>query len=412
LVDRFHIEETVAVKRRNWILLAVLVLALLTLSACGAPAAGVDFRTAEADNIWQAFVFWLAGILYRLAELLSSWGVAFYWGWAIILFTLIVKLITFPLTLSQVRGMQAQKNLQPKIAELQKKYGKDRERLAQEQMRLYKEAGVNPLSGCLPLLIQMPILIGLYAALVTVGPLMEKAGVNAAFYWIPNLTYPSFSGEMGGIGWIFSAWQTGFAPMPGFPGGESGYYVLIAYLILPVLLIVTQFVMQKWMTPTPMGDSDQARMSQNMSLIMTLFFGWFTLQVPAGLTLYWVTSNLLQMLQQWMTTRFFMKQPAAPVAVAAAGAAAVTIDGQATSVGEDDRGAGSTGSAKGTTTAKGAPGKPASRPPAKPSTTKPATAKSGTAKPSTAPAGGSSAYKKGKQPPPVNPDGQAKTKGK
>lgn len=393
-------------KRRNWILLALLVLAMLTLSACGVPHEGVDVTKVQPDGPWQTFVVWpLANILIALADQLKGWGVPYYWGFAIIVFTLIVKIVTFPLTLSQVRGMQAQKNLQPKIAELQKKYGKDRERLAQEQMRLYKEAGVNPLSGCLPLLIQMPILFGLYAALVAVSPFL----VNASFFWIPNLTFPSFTQ---GMGWIVSAWQAGTNPMPDFPGGYSGYYILIAYLILPILLIVTQFIMQKWMTPAPMGDSDQARMSQNMSLIMTLFFGYFTLQVPAGLTLYWVTSNLLQMLQQWMTTRFFMKQAAAPVAVAAAGAAVVTIDGQAAPVGEGDRAAGAiatggTGSAKGKTTAKGAPGKSASKPPAKPSTTKPATAK-----PSTAPAGGSSTYKKGKQPPPVNPDGQAKTKGK
>ena len=310
-------------KRRNWILLAVLVLAMLLLSACGVPMEGVDVTKVQPDGPWQTFVVWpLANILIWLAELLKEWGIPYYWGFAIIVFTFIIKLVTFPLTLSQVRGMQAQKNLQPKIAELQKKYGKDRERLAQEQMRLYKEAGVNPLSGCLPLVIQMPILFGLYAALVAVSPFL----LNASFFWIPNLTFPSYTA---GMGWIMSAWQAGANPMlPEFPG-YSGYYILVAYLILPILLIVTQFVMQKWMTPTPMGDGDQAGMSQNMSLIMTLFFGYFTLQVPAGLTLYWVTSNLLQMLQQWMTTRYFMKRSPAPaLAVAAAAGAAARYGGQ------------------------------------------------------------------------------------
>jgi YidC/Oxa1 family membrane protein insertase len=130
---------------------------------------------------------------------------------------------------------------------------------------------------------------------------------NAGFFWIPDLSYPNFAL---GLSWIPALWEAG------------DYTTLIAYLILPVLLVVTQLVMQKWMTPTPAGDGDQAKMTQNMSMIMTLFFGYFTLQVPAGLTLYWVTSNLLQMLQQWAVTRFFLKKPA--VAVTSAGA--VTVD--------------------------------------------------------------------------------------
>ena len=294
-------------KQRHWIILVVLVLAALALTGCGVPHEGVDVTKTQPDGPWQTFVVWpLANILIWLNTMLANIGVIFSWGWAIILFTLGIKVITFPLNLSQIRGMQAQKELQPLLADLQKKYGKDRERLAQEQMKLYKEAGVNPLSGCLPLLIQMPILFGLYAALVAVGPMLENAG----FFWIPDLSYPNFAL---GLNWIPEKWQAG------------DYATLIAYLILPVLLIVTQIFMQKYMTPTPTGDNDQAKMTQNMSMIMTLFFGYFTLQVPAGLTLYWVTSNLLQMLQQWAVTRFFLK-PNPSIAAAAASANAVTVD--------------------------------------------------------------------------------------
>ena len=293
-------------KQRQWIILVVLVVAALALAGCGVPYEGVDVTTTQPDGPWQTFVVWpLANILIWLNTFLANLGVVYSWGWAIILFTLGIKVITFPLNLSQIRGMQAQKELQPLLADLQKKYGKDRERLAQEQMKLYKEAGVNPLSGCLPLLIQMPILFGLYAALVAVGPMLENAG----FFWIPDLSYPNFAL---GLGWIPALWEAG------------DYTTLIAYLILPVLLVVTQIFMQKYMTPTPTGDSDQAKMTQNMSMIMTLFFGYFTLQVPAGLTLYWVTSNLLQMLQQWGVTRFFLKPN--PSIAAAASANAVTID--------------------------------------------------------------------------------------
>jgi YidC/Oxa1 family membrane protein insertase len=285
---------------------------MLALSGCGVPMEGVDVTATQPDGPWQTFVVWpLANILIWIELQLQNLGVIYTWGWAIILFTLAVKVLTFPLTLTQIRGMQAQKDLQPRVQELQKKYGKDREKLAQEQMKLYQEAGVNPLSGCLPLVIQMPILFGLYAALVAVGPMM----VNAAFFWIPDLSYPHYSM---GISWIPELWQAG------------DYQTLIAYLILPVLLVVTQFIMQKYMTPTPVGADDSAKMTQNMSLIMTLMFGYFTLMVPAGLTLYWVTSNLLQMLQQWGVTRYFANKSATLAAApAGSGSASITVDSTA-----------------------------------------------------------------------------------
>jgi YidC/Oxa1 family membrane protein insertase len=295
------------VKQRHWNVLAILVLAAMMLTGCGVPYEGVDVTTTPPEGFWQTFVVWpLANILIWMDSVLEQMGVTYSWGWAIILFTLGIKIVTFPLNLTQIRGMQAQKDLQPRLSELQKKYGKDRERLAQEQMKLYKEAGVNPLSGCLPLLIQMPILFGLYAALVAVGPLLQNAG----FFWIPDLSFPTFNE---GLSWIPQAWQAG------------DYYTLAAYMVLPILLVVSQIFMQKWMTPAT-ADSDQAKMTQNLSMIMTLFFGYFTLQVPAGLSLYWVTSNLLQIGQQWAVTRFFLRKPQAAVTLATDPAESMTID--------------------------------------------------------------------------------------
>lgn len=285
-------------KRKQWLLLLVLVVALLLLSGCGVTPQGVEnLDSTPPEGLWQSLVVWpLAKSLVWLDRLLEEMGIPYHWGFAIIVFTLIIKLITFPLTLTQIRGMQAQKELQPKIQELQKKYGKDREKLSRAQMELYQEAGVNPLSGCLPLIIQMPILFGLYSALVALGPYLT----NADFFWIPDLSFPRYTA---GLSWIPELWQAGLSVPPSWAGSDySGYYLLFAYLILPVLLVVTQFIMQKWMTPATPGDSTQANMTKQIGLMMTFMFGFFTLQVPAGLTLYWVTSNLLQMLQQWAVT--------------------------------------------------------------------------------------------------------------
>lgn len=273
-------------KRKHILWLLMLGLALVLLSGCGVNHDGVDVMTTPPDGLWQTIVVWpLAKALIYIDQFLVNSNVPYHWGFAIIIFTLIVRLVMFPLTLSQIRGMQAQKELQPKLQELQKKYGKDREKMVAEQTRLYQEAGVNPLSGCLPLVLQMPVLFGLYAALVATGPSLK----NSAFFWIPDLSFPSYTQGMGWVTELFNA-------------GEYGR--LIGYLILPILLMISQFVMQKWMSPAPAPGTDdsQANMMRQMSLMMTLMFGIFTIQVPAGLTLYWVTSNLLQMLQQWITT--------------------------------------------------------------------------------------------------------------
>lgn len=265
-------------KRKHLILLLVLVVAMLLVSGCGVPSQGVDVTTTDPEGWWQTFFVWpLARGLVWLNDALAGANVPYSWGFAIILFTLAIKVVTFPLTITQIKGMQAQKELQPRIQELQKKYGKDREKLSQAQMKLYQEAGVNPLSGCLPMVVQMPVLFGLYSALIALGAALEDAN----FFWIPNLGFPHYTD---GMGWITEL----------FSGGQYG--MLAAYLVLPALLMVSQYVMQKMTTATtPGGGEGAAGMMGQMSTIMTLMFGFFTLQVPAGLTLYWVTSNLLQM---------------------------------------------------------------------------------------------------------------------
>ena len=266
-------------KRKHLVLLLVLVAAMLLLSGCGVPQGGVDVTTTAPSGPWQTFLVWpLAKGLIWLNQTLVTANIPYSWGFAIILFTLAIKVITFPLTVTQIKGMQAQKELQPRIQELQKKYGKDKEKISQEQMKLYQEAGVNPLSGCLPMIVQMPVLFGLYSAMISLGGALE----NANFFWIPNLGFPHYTDGMSWIPQLFSS-------------GE--YLQLISYLILPALLMVSQFYMQKMTTAsTPStGGEGMAGMMGQMTTIMTLMFGFFTLQVPAGLTLYWVTSNLLQM---------------------------------------------------------------------------------------------------------------------
>lgn len=273
-------------KRTVGLLFALLVVTLL-LTSCGAPATADP--NAPPQGLWQTLVVYpMANILVWINDALASIGIPYSFGFAIIIFTVLVKLITLPLTRKQMQSMKSTQELQPKLQELQKKYGKDREKLSQAQMELYKEAGVNPLGGCLPLLIQMPILFGMYQALYHLASIGEL--VDQPFFWIPDLSFPH---AQAGLSWISTSFQSG------------QYWFLIAYLILPVVLVVTQMMMQKMSqpqrAPNQQQDSQQAMMGQ-MMLFMPIMFGFFSLQVPSGLSLYWVVSNLLAMIQQYTVT--------------------------------------------------------------------------------------------------------------
>lgn len=237
--------------------------------------------------MWDALVVTpLTQGLIFLNDLIQGMGAPYSWGFAIILFTLIVKIVTLPLNLQQARSMKATQELQPKLQELQKKHGKDKEKLSQAQMELYREHGVNPLGGCLPMLIQLPILFGLYQALYKLASTGEIVGQR--FFWIPDLAFPT---PEVGVKWVWP-------PAPEF----IGWAAAALYVILPVLTVVTQIAMQKMTTsPTASEDPQQAAMQQTM-LIMPFMFGFITLQVPSGLTLYWVTSNIFSMIQQYFIT--------------------------------------------------------------------------------------------------------------
>jgi len=261
---------------------------------------------APERGIWGKFVNMLAVILVSLDRRLESVGIPYSFGFAIILFTVIVRVATFPLNMQQIRSSKAMQELQPKMKEMQEKYKGDREKLAQEQMKLYKEHGVNPLGGCLPMLVQMPIWFALYRSLLQ---LSREGLLNDGFFWIPSLAGPVSDYNQGLSSWLFP-FVDGAPPI--------GWSAAIAYLILPILLVVSQLYMQQMMTPTT-DDPQQASM-QSIMKIMPLMFGYFALIVPSGLTLYWFTSNILAMGQQYFTKTSLSTSPTPAVAGSPAGA--------------------------------------------------------------------------------------------
>jgi YidC/Oxa1 family membrane protein insertase len=288
--------------------------------------AAAAITTQEPDlNIWDRFVNFIAiALIFFDVTLASVTGLTYTFGLAIILFTVVIRLATFPLNMQQIKSSKAMQELQPKLKALQEKHKGDREKLAQQQMALYKEHGVNPLGGCLPMIVQMPIWFALYRALIQ---LSQQGLLNEPFLWIPNLAGPvSDFGQ--GIGWLWP-----FPPTVGWPNA-------IAYLIMPVLLVVSQLYMQKLMTP-PSSDPQQAQM-QSIMKFMPLMFGYFALIVPSGLTLYWFTSNILGVGQHYFTKTKVGQAPAkvessssisassAPVPAVSAGATPAPISSDET----------------------------------------------------------------------------------
>jgi YidC/Oxa1 family membrane protein insertase len=215
-------------------------------------------------------------------------------GLAIILFTILIKVITWPLNASQVKGAQAMQELQndKEWLDMQKKYAKDKEKIAQEQMRIYKERGINPFASCLPTLIQFPIIIGLYQSIthaLSVTP-FDMLKLARAIYPFQNVE---------GIIPLNSTflWMDLGCP-------ESVQILGYAIPTLAVVVALTTYVQSKLTMPTSSNPNDQsAQMSNMMSIYMPLLLGWFALNFASGIAIYFITSNALGIVQYAATGR-------------------------------------------------------------------------------------------------------------
>ena len=193
-------------------------------------------------------IFWL---LQHIHSLLGNWG------WSIIALTIIIKLAFFPLSAASYKSMARMRAVSPKLQALKEQYGDDRQKMSQAMMELYKKEKINPLGGCLPILVQMPVFLSLYWVL------LESVEMRQApwMFWITDLSIKD------------------------------------PFFILPIIMGATMFIQQQ-LNPTP-PDPMQAKVMKLMPIIFTFFFLWF----PAGLVLYWVVNNVLSIAQQWYITR-------------------------------------------------------------------------------------------------------------
>jgi len=237
--------------------------------------------------VFDPIAYFFANILLLLYDFLGQQTVA-----AIAVLTLLINLLVLPLTLKQQQSSRKMQEFQPEIEKLQKKYGNDKERLSQEQMKLYKEAGINPMGGCLLLIIQMPIWFGLIGAIrycIPSGPLELFRFSQHIYKWLPSV-----------VGLV--PLQSTFLGMDlGQPPSSAQWW---SYS-LPILVFATSWLQQKLLTPPTTGDSESqaAMMNRQMQIMMPLMFMFFTLQYATGLSIYFTISSLIRMAQYYFVQR-------------------------------------------------------------------------------------------------------------
>ena len=199
--------------------------------------------------------------LFWLLEKIHS--VVGNWGWSIVLVTVFVKILFYKLSESSYRSMAGMRKMQPKIQALRERYGDDKQKLSQSMMEMYRKEGINPLGGCLPILVQIPVFLALYWVLSSSVELRQTPFI----FWIHDLSLPD------------------------------------PYYVLPLLMGLSMFIQQRLSPPPP--DPTQAKVMMMMPVVLTLFF----LNFPAGLVLYWVVNNSLSILQQVFITHRIEKYP-------------------------------------------------------------------------------------------------------
>ncbi len=215
----------------------------------GTLAPGLEL-TVDYGVLWFLAqpIFWLLGHIHALLG---------NWGWSIIALTIVIKMAFFPLSAASYKSMARMRAVAPKLAQLKEQHGDDRQKMSQAMMELYKKEKINPLGGCLPIVVQMPVFLALYWVL------LESVEMRQApwLLWITDLSIKD------------------------------------PFFLLPIIMGATMFIQQQ-LNPTP-PDPMQARVMKLMPIIFTFFFLWF----PAGLVLYWVVNNCLSIAQQWYITR-------------------------------------------------------------------------------------------------------------
>jgi len=250
--------------------------------ATGALAGATDAAAAGTDNGWFGFlavpIEFLLQVIHKTLVGVGLPGNA--WGVSIVGVTLVIKILTYPLTRSQLESTGKMQTLQPTIKDIQAKYQSNPEVMNQKISEVYQTNEVNPLAGCIPSIVQIPVFIGLYRAILN---LAKEDKLEEPFLWLPNLEGPTYGADPAhGSDWILKNWVDGVPTL--------GWEDTAAYLTIPVILVISQFVSMQLMQPPKVeGGQEQPAILK----VLPLMIGWFSLNVPAALGIYWVANNFI-----------------------------------------------------------------------------------------------------------------------
>jgi len=257
-----------------------------TIPLDAAPGAATNAAAAVAtsndDNGWFGFLTVpIEGLLKLIHGGLSAAGVDEAWGLSIIVMTVLIKVLTFPLTKNQLASTNKMQALQPTIKAIQAKYQSNPEVMNQKIAEVYQQNEVNPLAGCIPSLAQIPIFIGLYRAVLT---LAKENALDEPFIFLPNLEGPTYGADPAhGSDWLFKNWVDGVPSL--------GWHDTLAFLSIPIFLTISQVISMNIMQPKT--DDPQQQQANVILKVLPFMVGWFALNVPAALGIYWVVNNIV-----------------------------------------------------------------------------------------------------------------------
>ncbi len=239
----------------------------------------------------------LTNILVAFYQLMVFLQVPYAVGFAVILMTAFIRLLLYPLMSAQIRSSKKMQDVAPKLSEIKDKFKNDKARQQQEMMKLYKENNINPASGCVPVLIQFPIMIALYHSLTKVVSLNSADAISS----INDTLYFSFLH-------INSAWDPTFFGISLAQSPAQLFQSMPLIVLVPIVTGVLQFFLSKMMMPAVKvkknkDDFQSAIMTQSM-FIFPLMIGWFSYSLPFGLSLYWNTFTVFGIIQQYILVGF------------------------------------------------------------------------------------------------------------
>lgn len=274
-----------------------------------ADATDAVIDNAKNDGGWwkswlNLFRNTLVGVHSVIDEPLRSVGIEQTWGPSIFLFTAGVRSLLIPLSIQQTKSAEYMRALKPYQDEIKEKFGDKKELMNRATAKLFEDAGQNPLSGCLISILQLPIFLGLYRGITL---LAKEDKLNEPFLWIPSLEGPVGPPDYRGMEWLTSGWVDGHPAL--------GWETTLAFLVMPVVLVLGQSLTMKVLTPESdtsnmsAEEKDQFEQSQTAIKFLPLLIGYFSLQVPAGLTIYWLTSNIFTLGQSLIVKSYYKANP-------------------------------------------------------------------------------------------------------